>query len=248
MKTPDYKKYPFSMKEWLGMLVQGISLLFCICFLFYNSIILILVISPLLYVYYLYVKKRCIRRRKQALIRQFRDGILSVYSFVAAGATLERAFCQTEKDLLLCYQSEDDIVKEFQRIQYRLQMNMTIESCIKDFADRTELEDIQNFSEVITIAKRSGGSMREIIKNTVDTIGQKIEIEQEIETMISGKKHEFRIMAIIPAGIIGYLRIFSPGFMDVLYQDVAGRVVMTVCMLFYGIALFIGNRMTNIRL
>ena len=40
-------------------------------------------------------------------------------------------------------------------------------------------------------------------------------------------------MNVIPFGIIIYLRVFSPGFLDPLYGNPAGILIMTVSLMIY---------------
>ena len=53
-------------------------------------------------------------------------------------------------------------------------------------------------------------------------------------------------MSLMPAGIILYMRITSPGFLDVLYHNTAGIVLMTLCLIVYAGAFFWGRRMAGI--
>lgn len=54
--------------------------------------------------------------------------------------------------------------------------------------------------------------------------------------MISAKKMEQKIMNLVPFLIIFYIGTTSKGFFDVLYHNLVGVVVMTVCLVFYGAA------------
>ena len=49
-----------------------------------------------------------------------------------------------------------------------------------------------------------------------------------METMISAKKLEEKIMMVMPYGILFYLRISNGGFLDVLYHNGIGIVLMTI--------------------
>ncbi len=62
----------------------------------------------------------------------------------------------------------------------------------------------------------------------------------------SAKKLEKNIMSLVPLGMIIYMRISNPGFMDILYCSIAGRILMTVCLILYGIALWIAEKITKI--
>ena len=85
--------------------------------------------------------------------------------------------------------------------------------------------------------------MIEIIRDTASTIRQKVEVEQEIQTIISGKKMEVKVM---PFAMIGYLRITSPEFLVSLYGNVAGIIVMFICLFIYAIAVWFAKRIIEI--
>ena len=242
----NYDEYHFGLKEWAGIsAVSGGGILF-IGYLFYDSVWVFLAFIPVLLVLMKYEKHRKIKARRRNLGRQFKDAIILLYSFVATGNTLEHAFRKAAKDLLLSYEPGEDIVREFQDITRKLDRNITVEACMEDFARRSRHEDIQSFAEVIAIANRGGGSMTAIIKNSVDAIKNKIEIENEITTLISGKRNEFYLMVIIPAAVILYMRLFSGGFMNILYENAGGRLMMTLCLLVYAGAVWWGSHILDI--
>jgi len=77
-------------------------------------------------------------------------------------------------------------------------------------------------------------------------IQEKEELSKEIETVIAAKKMEFLVMAVVPFGMIAYMLVSFPEFMEVLYQGIAGRAVMTGCLLLYLAAFWGGFQMTRI--
>ena len=79
-----------------------------------------------------------------------------------------------------------------------------------------------------------------IIDSAARTITEKLRVREEIVTLITAKQLEETIMAFIPAGIILYLNFAFDGFLDVLYDGVPGRVVMTVCLAVYAAAVAMG--------
>ena len=73
-------------------------------------------------------------------------------------------------------------------------MNENIESILKDFAERSGIEEIQHFADVFGF-KRTGGNLVEIIRTTTRMISERIEIKQEIETSLAAKRQEQRILS-----------------------------------------------------
>ena len=85
------------------------------------------------------------------------------------------------------------------------------------------------------------------MKRTADAIGEKMDIEREVATMIAGKRLESICMIIIPLLIIVYLRVFSPGFLNPLYQGLKGRLFMTIALGVYLGAVWWSSRIMKIR-
>lgn len=86
----------------------------------------------------------------------------------------------------------------------------------------------------------------EIIRNAVRQMGEKIDVEREITTLVSGKKLELKIMTMIPLGMVLYMKISFPEFLDVLYGNLAGVIIMSICLLVYVVAYEMGRRIVEI--
>src|SRR5699024_7245564 len=139
------------------------------------------------------------------------------------------------------------IIKEFNLINRRVENGETVERAIDDFAKRSDIEDINNFSNVFITCKRTGGDLVKVIKQTSDILSDKIEIQQDIRILVSQKKFESKIMAVAPIGIILMLRISSPEFIAPLFVlGTAGPVVMTVALIFIVLSLFISQKIMDI--
>ena len=145
------------------------------------------------------------------------------------------------------YGDDSAIVKEFGIICSRMAQNENIEQILEDFAKRSKAEDIMYFAEVFAYAKRSGGDLIAIIRNTASIISDKNEVVKEINTIISGKKMEQTVMNIMPFGMIIYLRITSPEFIEPLYGNLFGAAVMSVCLVVYAAAFMLGRKITDIK-
>ncbi|WP_157668631.1 type II secretion system F family protein [Lachnoclostridium phytofermentans] len=174
--------------------------------------------------------------RKKKLNTEFLDGIHSLSVALEAGYSVENAFKAAIKDLGLMYSKEALIMKEFQCIVSQINHNIPIENAIGEFANRSKLEDVECFSEVFKTAKRTGGDLVAIIKMTGKTIGEKVEVMREIETLITAKKMEANIMKLVPFGILGYMLLGSPQFLKPLYHNLFGIIFMTILL---GIYLFL---------
>lgn len=237
----DIRKY-----EYLIAILQGSLLIGLVSYLFYGTWICAILFSPYLIWYIKSWEKQLIKKKQTSFRLQFKEAIQSLSAALNVGYSVENAMRETVKDLRGIYKKDDTILREFSYMIRQLQMNVTAESVLKDFGQRTGDEDVQTFVTVFTMAKRSGGDTLEIIRNAVRQMGEKIDVEREIATMMSAKKLEFKIMTVIPMAMILYLKISFPEFLDVLYGNVAGVVVMSVCLGVYLAAYEMGRRIVEI--
>lgn len=237
----DIRKY-----EYLLALAKGILLISMISYLFYGTWICTILFSPYL-IWYIKSWEKQLVKKKQAKFRlQFKEAIQSLSAALNVGYSVENAMRETIKDLKGIYKKDDIILREFSYMIRQLQMNVSVETVLQSFAQRTTDEDVHTFVTVFNMAKRSGGDTLEIIRNAVRQMGEKIDVEREITTLLSGKKLELKIMTMIPLGMVLYMKISFPEFLDVLYGNVAGAIIMSICLLVYLVAYEMGRRIVEI--
>ncbi|MBP1756145.1 MAG: putative rane protein [Firmicutes bacterium] len=229
----DYNHYHFTRKEIIQYLLQGILFIILIGYLFYQHIIGIILLLPLLYLY-LKRKQQSLRMEQRwKLNLEFRDGILALSAALEAGYSAENALDEARRDLSRIYLEENMIMQEFNYMSNQIRMNMTVEKALRELAIRSGIEDIKSFSEVFSTAKRTGGDLIHVIKLTAGIINDKIEVKREIITLITAKRFEANIMKGIPLFILIYLSVSSPGFLSPLYHNTFGVIAMTLLLLCY---------------
>ena len=72
-----------------------------------------------------------------------------------------------------------------------------------------------------------------------------MDTRREIDTFLAAKIYEQRIMMVMPAGGLLYIRLGSGEFIADLYHNLAGICVMTGCLLVYLGACVLGRRMVQ---
>ena len=68
-----------------------------------------------------------------------------------------------------------------------------------------------------------------------------------VDTVIAGKKLEGKIMSVMPFFILAYLNLASGEFIDPLYGNLAGVLVMSAALLVFVGAMAINRRISDIR-
>ena len=242
----DYMNYAFSRQEIVVNFLISAAFYAMVSWLFYDSMIAWFLMLPLLVLSLKEKRIQLCQKRKRKLEMEFRDVILSVSANLQAGYSVENAFGEAYKDIVLLYGTESVMAGELRLIFRKLNNNEQLESALMNLAKRSGVQDIRDFADIFSIAKRGGGDMRTIIANTASMIGDKQEVRREIETVVSEKKLEQQIMRYIPFFIIFYISLTTKGYFESLYHNLTGWIVMTVALVVYMAACKLSDRILNI--
>lgn len=245
-RKKSYWQQDIKRREYGTAAAKGILLLGGITWLFYDQILMGLLLIPFL-VYYLHLcKDDLLKKKKEIFQLQFKESMLALSAALNVGYSVENAMKEVVKDLNSIYPKDARIIKEYTYMVHQLNMNLPAEQVLQEFADRVGQEDVESFVAVFVTAKKSGGDSVAIIRNTVKIICDKIEVKREIEILMAAKELEFKVMTMIPLGIICYMRFSFPEFMGVLYGSIAGIIVMSVSLAVYGAAYRLGRKIVEI--
>ncbi len=231
-----------SKKEMLTNLVMIELVVIIVGKLFYGSFIAGVIISPLSMLIYKERKKQIIQRKTRQLEIQFKDMLISVSDALKVGYSFENAIRECYRDMCSIYGVDSVICGEIKIMISQIKLNIRTQEVVDNFAKRVDLKNAKLFSQIFQVAKSTGGNMTEIIKSVTDDIVLKETTRDEITASVTEKRMEQRIMSVIPIFIILYITITTPGFLDVMYASVLGKIIMTGCIAAYVMAYLWGER------
>lgn len=233
LKRRDYRKYSWKQGELLAAAVRSAAVTGFLAAFFYRSLWAVLPLSVAGVLYFCSLGQKKARRAREELTVQFKECILSVSAALRAGYSLENAFLESRGDMLVLYGQDSPIFQELEIIRKGLVMNIPLEEQLSDLAERSGSPEIAQFSGVLSIAKKNGGDLPKMIRTSSDLIGRRIAVKQEMKTLLSGRQMEQNIMKLMPFVVSFYIGVSNPGYFDVLYHNVQGIAVMTLCLGIY---------------
>lgn len=243
----DYNIYTPSKKEKILWFLIGLAASGAVLYIFYESLAASLIVGSICGAFFVPLQtKQTIKKRKQKLSLQFRELLDALSSSVAAGKNIQDAFQGAVDDLAIQFTKDSDIVRELEMICSGMYNNIPIEDLLTNFAMRSGVEDIANFANVFATCYRKGGNINEVIKNTAEIIGDKIEIKMELETMVAGQKNEMNIMLVMPLLFIIVMKSMGGGLIDL--STPKGILAVTAALAIFIIAYFVGQWITDIKL
>lgn len=228
--------------------IKGLLLCSAVVFTFYRSFLIWLLLLPLSFLYPCYEKRVKQKQRQNRLALEFQESALLLAASLSAGYSIENAFSVSIRELELLYGTEGLMLMEMRRMEAQIRNNISAEQVLMEFGQRSNVEDIKNFAQVFAAARRSGGQLAEILRNTAQVLREKARMHEEIQTMTASRQLEQRIMNLLPFFLIWYMELTSPGFLDLMYETILGRMVMSVCLLIYLTAFLAAERILDISL
>ena len=241
-KIEDYSRHMWTAREIILEAVKCTGVVLLFSWFFYRSIWAVL---PMSIVGVMLWKKDSRKKRiedQRRLEMQFCDCIRNADTSMRAGYSVENAFLASLPDMRLMHGEDSFICLELERMKRGIVINIAIEELFLDWGNRSGSASIREFAEVLSIAKRSGGSIPDIIRASAGIILKRMEAEEEIYTQTTARRLEQRIMNLMPFGIAIYLESGNPGYFDVLFYNFQGVCIMTGCLIVYLTAYYMSEK------
>lgn len=241
----DYRKYKYSYKDLLINTLIWLAVSALMAYFFYRSFLVFVILVLFFPLFIKYRRAGYILKRQRELMLEFQDFLSALQVSIYSGNSIENAVRASYEDMVSLYSKNGLMTKEVRTLIFGLNNNLTLEDLFYDLGERSGVDEIMDFAAIFAMAKRTGGNIREIISDCNNCIGEKIEIKRDIEVMIAGERLQHRIMCIVPLGIILYIQITSPGYLDSLYHNPLGYVVMSGCLMLYVISVIWSEKIIN---
>jgi len=249
MKIPDYKKSPSAVTDYALAFILGFSAGFVIFYIFYKVLVLAILGAVVIgAVNMLASAHAAIKKRITRLRMQFFEMLEAMAVAMRAGNPIQSSLISAREDLILLYPQDSDIITELDIIVGKFNNAVPLSESFLDLAQRSGLEDIAGFAAIYATIEGKSGRADEIIRETQQIIADKMEIEMEIDTMMTAAKAEVNIMLFMPLVILGIIGWFGAGFMDAIYTTAAGRVVSTGGLIVFALSFMLARKYSNVKL
>jgi len=236
----------YLLNQWIFILPLLIIAIFFISILFFNSIMITMISCLLSLILIKPLKKvnhqKLLKRREN----EFMLFIYSLSSLISIGKSFESAFNASVEEM----KKEGSIyilLTDLEQVKICFDLNMSITDALSTLTSQYPIETILNFSKIVEIAIKQGGSIESMIESTVIMIREKNDVENELEVIITQKKFELTILLSFVPLMILYLRLVTSDFSRLMYGSLSGKAIMFICLLLYLASGYIGRRIVNIK-
>ena len=241
----DYTVYILSAREKITAILAGVAIGFVASYIYYDNMIVSIIVGAVVgYKAMSVYQGMLFRKRLKELRLQFRDLLESLSNSYTVGMTANRAFHTAYNDMTVEHGADAYITREVQLIcAAHDNQGIEIKDMLNDFAVRSGVDDVRSFAVVFDVSSNLGGDIAKIIRETRDMIGEKIEIEMEIQTMVTGQRNQLNVLAVMPLVMSVITRFFN--------QESSGDglviIVKTAALALFVFAYWLGTKIVDIK-
>ncbi len=207
----------------------GAGTAFTAVWLMYGAWFIAIMAAPIGFLYPKRYAEILCRKRKDKLREQFKEALHALSALLSAGRSVENAFASLERELMLLLgDAKSDLMRELGVIANRMRAGEPLETALADFARRSDLAEARSFADVVSICKKAGGDLVEVVRSASQFIGEKLDAELEIAVLIAQKRFESRIMMGMPFAFVGAIGFVAGDYMQPLRQGIGWLIITAV--------------------
>lgn len=249
LTAPDYTQSPCTLPDHILAFLIGFVAGFAVLYIFYKFLPLAVPGGAVTGVINVFVaEQKAIDKRRKRLRVQFFDLLEAMSVAMRAGNPVLKALESAREDLALIYSRQSDIIVELDIIISKFHNAVPLSQAFSDFAQRSGLEDVASFASIYATIEGKSSRADEIVRETQQIIADKMEIEMEIDTLMTAAKSEVNIMLMMPLVILGVIGYAGAGFMDAIYTEPLGRVVATGGLVVFIISFIMARKFSNVEI
>jgi len=173
---------------------------------------------------------------KNKRMKKFQRQLPEALELIARALRAGHAFSSGMK--LAADEFSDPIGPEFAKTIDEINFGANIPDALRNLTTRVDCPDLKFFVVSTILHRETGGNLAEIIESIARLIRERFKFYERVRVLTAEAKLSAIILAALPFLVIIGLFFSSPGYIDVLFSEPAGRVMAGIAagMMAMGIA------------
>jgi tight adherence protein B len=179
------------------------------------------------------------KRRESRFLNEFPDAVDVIVRGIKAGLPL------LDSLKLISNDAAEPVRSEFRAIVETQTIGMPIgEACLKLY-ESIPLPEANFFGIVISIQQRAGGNLSEALGNLSRVLRDRKKMKAKIQAMSMEAKASASIIGALPPAVMTLVWLTSPNYIDLLFTEPLGRVMLACCAGWMLIGVLVMRKMIN---
>ena len=161
-----------------------------------------------------------IRRRQVLFSSQLGDALAMMANAMRSGFSFIQGIKLVAKEL------PPPISLEFSKTFAEVQLGASVETALLNMGRRVQSPDLDLVITAVLIQKQVGGNLAQIFDTIEATIAERIKMKGEVRTLTAQGRLSAWVMAALPFGVGGFLMVASPEYLEPLWLEPIGNLLI----------------------
>jgi len=184
---------------------------------------------------------RKIGGRLKSFNKQLPDTIVLLSNSLRAGSS----FLQSIE--LVSREGAPPMSEEMGRVVREVNLGLGMEEALANLVRRIKSDDLDLMVTAIGIQQQVGGNLAEILDTIAFTIRERVRIKGDINTLTAQGRGSGYLVAFLPIGLGVALNAINPAFMQPLFTETIGRILIAVGAVMMTIGFLAIRKITDIK-
>lgn len=135
---------------------------------------------------------------------------------------------------------------ELRQLLDTVRLGGDIDEALEELEGRLHSRDFEMVASAISIQRRSGGNLAEILEGVASTIRERQSFFREVQTITSKERFSALLVAAFPLSIIAVLTLMAPETYGLLFTDPMGRVMLGIAVALDAVGFFIIHKLVKV--
>lgn len=142
----------------------------------------------------------------------------------------------------------DPMGTEFARCHDEQRLGVDTRTAMLRLLDRVPSMDLKMFVTAVLIQRETGGNLGEVLSNISHVIRERFRIQGELKTLTAQVRLSAAILGLLPIAMVGLITLLNPGFIEPLFRNPAGHMLLLTAGTFQVLGFVIMRRIADIEI
>ncbi len=182
--------------------------------------------------------------RKSTRLKEFNEQLSDALNLIVN--SLRAGYSTTQALEVISNEMPEPISEEFGRVVLELQLGVSFDTAMANLLRRMPSPDLDLVITAMSVQREVGGNLAEVLDAISFTIRERVRIKGEIKTLTAQGRITGYVITALPFGLGMIIYLINPGFMDSLFTDPCGWIMMGVAVVLIVIGYIAVNKIVSI--
>jgi len=185
-----------------------------------------------------------LRIKKNRRIKRFQKQLPDALDLLARALKAGHAFTSGLK--LAADELKDPLGSEFAETIDEINFGVSVSDALKNLTKRIDCPDLRFFAVSVILQRETGGNLAEIMESLASLIRKRFKFEGKVKVLSAEGRFSAAVLLALPILIGVLVRLLNPEYIEILFQEPAGRITMLVALVSMAFGFVVIRRMIKI--